>query len=103
MALYFYLAATMNKQTPLTLSIVIVFVSAVALAQPSGGVFQITKSTIDNGGGRSSGDNFTATGTIAQLDANQQISKGNSFALSGGFWANSMIVDLLFKDNFETE
>ncbi len=93
----------MNKKTLLFLSILIFLVSAVALAQSSGGVFAITKSTIDNGGGRSSDGSFTLTGTIGQLDANHQISTADGFALAGGFWAGTMIVDVMFEDSFETE
>ena len=70
-----------------------------ALAQSSGGEFEITKSTIDAGGDASAGGAFALTGTIGQPDANLQQSTGGEFVLAGGFWANA--TDLLFSDGFE--
>ena len=74
---------------------------AETLAQSSGGNFEITKSTIDNGGGLSSGGGFSLSGTIGQPDANHKISTGGKFSLSGGFWANATVVDVIFKNSFE--
>ena len=85
------------------LSILTLLITAIALAQSSGGDFTITKSTIDGGGGTSSGGDFTVTGTIGQPDANRQISTGVGFALSGGFWADATVIDLIFKDSFESK
>jgi hypothetical protein len=84
-------------------SILSVLVTAIALAQSSGGDFKITKSTIDNGGGTSVGGEYSLNGTIGQPDANPQISTGDKFALAGGFWANATVVDTIFKDGFESE
>jgi hypothetical protein len=42
-------------------------------------------STIDSGGGTSTGGIFTLTGTIGQPDAGTM--SGGGFQLSGGFWA----------------
>lgn len=70
-------------------------------AQSSGGDFTITKSTIDGGGGASSGGDFSLVGTIGQPDANQTLSSGGDFLLAGGFWAK--VTDGLFKDGFETD
>ena len=70
-------------------------------AQSSGGDFTITKSTIDNGGGTSSGGDFSLVGTIGQHDANQTQSSGGDFLLAGGFWAKA--TDGLFKDGFEAD
>ena len=75
---------------------------ASAFAQSSGGDFEITKNTIDSGGGLSSGGLFSLTGTIGQPDANQQIATGGEFSLSGGFWANATINDVIFRDGFES-
>lgn len=83
------------------LSIPTILITAIALAQSSGGDFEITKSTIDSGGGTSSGGDFSITGTIGQPDANHQISMGGGFALAGGFWANATVADLIFIDSFE--
>ena len=77
-------------------------VSVVALAQSSGGEFEIVKNTIDGGGGMSQGGDFSLTGTIGQPDAGNKVLTGGKFSLSGGFWANATIVDALFKDSFES-
>lgn len=84
---------------------VLVAASSMALAQSSGGVFEITHSTIDNGGGRASGGQFTLTGTIGQPDASLQSASGGQFQLTGGFWASGEIVprdELIFSDGFES-
>ena len=70
----------------------------------SGGPFEITRSTIDGGGGRSSGEQFILTGTIAQADASSASMAGDEFALSGGFWGgilSSVLPDFIFGDGFE--
>jgi hypothetical protein len=73
--------------------------SALSLAQSQGGDFEITKSTIDNGGGTSTGGEFSLIGTIGQPDANPQTSAGGEFLLAGGFWANA--TGEIFADGFE--
>ena len=93
----------MKRRITIGFSILSVLITTIALAQSSGGNFEITKSTIDNGGGTSFGGDFSLNGTIGQPDANPQISTGGTFALAGGFWANAMIVDTIFKDSFESE
>jgi len=51
----------------------------------SGGAFQIEKSVIAGGGGRSAGGAFTLNGTIAQSVAGTN-SSGGGFQVAGGFW-----------------
>ncbi len=98
---------TMNIKKAIHSALLILAVSAGsvicvgAFAQSQGGDFEITKSTIDSGGGTSSGGDFSLTGTIGQHDANPQISSGGQFSLAGGFWANAEIKDTLFEDGFE--
>jgi hypothetical protein len=70
-------------------------------AQSSGGDFTITKNTIDNGGGTSSGGDFSLVGTIGQANANRTVSSGDGFLLAGGFWAK--VNDGVFKDSFEND
>lgn len=77
--------------------------AAEPLVQSSSGDFEITKSTIDNGGGLSSGAEFSLKGTIGQPDASQEVAIGGEFALSGGFWANATVINVIFKDNFESD
>jgi len=43
--------------------------------------------TIDGGGGTSTGDVYSVSGTIGQPDASQQIMTGGNYTLTGGFWA----------------
>ena len=78
----------------------LILISAIALAQSSGGDFEIVKSTIDNGGGTSVGGQFSLTGTIGQYDASRQSSAGNEYLLAGGFWAK--VSDIVFSDGFES-
>ncbi len=76
---------------------------SVGLAQ-SGGTYDITRSTLDGGGGRSTGGSFAVSGTTGQPDAGLVMS-GGSFNLSGGFWpapAPSQLPDALFQDGFES-
>ena len=70
-----------------------------ALAQSSGGEFEITRSTTDAGGGSSLGSTFELTGSVAQPEANFRPSVGGEFVLGGGFWATG--TDLLFSNGFE--
>lgn len=81
--------------------VVLLCASAFAFAQSSGGDFEITNSTIDNGGGTSTGGKFSLSGSIGQHDAYHQISSGGEFALAGGFWANAFINVVIFKNGFE--
>ncbi len=48
------------------------------------GDYKITWSTVDGGGGQSSGGPYTLTGTIGQPDA--AYSAGGNYELLGGFW-----------------
>lgn len=48
--------------------------------------YAIKWSTIDGGGGTSTGGVYAVRGTIGQPDASQPMS-GGSFSLAGGFWA----------------
>lgn len=56
-----------------------------ALASAAQAQFSIPWSTIDGGGGTSTGGSFVLKGTIGQPDAGK--SAGGNFALSGGFWS----------------
>ncbi|MCP4708421.1 MAG: hypothetical protein GY869_07345, partial [Planctomycetes bacterium] len=60
----------------------------------SGGTYDLTWSTIDGGGGRSTGGAFILEGTIGQPDAG--LLSGGEYVLAGGFWPATSwcIVDL---------
>ncbi len=64
------------------------------------GQYEISWSTIDGGGGTSSGGDFVLSGTIGQPDAG--VMAGGSYVLSGGFWPGSKwcFVDLPDLFNF---
>lgn len=77
--------------------------SSVPASQPAGGDFVLARSTIDGGGGSSTGGGFVLTGTIGQPDAGTQSAAGGDYALAGGFWAQigNIVIELIFKDGFE--
>jgi hypothetical protein len=89
----------MKRAFIVTASTVTCLCTAFVLAQSSGGDYEITKSSIDNGGGISVGGEFALTGTIGQPDANRHVSSGGGFLLAGGFWAKAH--DVIFKTGFE--
>lgn len=61
---------------------VLIVVPLMAVAQLS-----IDWSTIDGGGGTSSGGAYSMSGTIGQPDARQLPMTGGSYEMTGGFWA----------------
>ena len=73
--------------------------TTVVLAQSSGGDFELTRTTIDTGGGTATGSDFDLVGAIAQPEANAQLSTGGEFLLAGGFWASTN--DVMFSNGFE--
>ena len=84
-------------------AIAVLLAASAAVHGQSGGGFEITKSTIDGGGGLSAGGDFVLTGTIGQPEAGAQTASGNEFALAGGFWAQigNLVIELIFEDGFE--
>jgi hypothetical protein len=67
---------------PALLLCVLIVISS--LPGQSTGEYEISWSTIDGGGGRSSGGPYELVGTIGQPDA--AYSAGGSYELMGGFW-----------------
>ena len=63
----------------------------------NGSDYEISWSTIDGGGGRSSGGTYTLTGTIGQADAGGM--SGGDYELQGGFWPRGSVVSCFV--NFE--
>jgi hypothetical protein len=55
----------------------------------SGDGFDLTWSSIDGGGGTSTGGGYSLGGTIGQADAGAL--SGGSYTLSGGFWAGAAV------------
>ncbi len=70
----------------------VILLICAALAWPvlaqTGGGYDLTWSTIDGGGGASSGGAYLLGGTIGQPDA-RAISGGN-YTLVGGFWGGDL-------------
>jgi hypothetical protein len=58
--------------------------------------YQIVWSTIDGGGGTSSGGQYKLTGTIGQPDADY--SAGGNYELLGGFWPGGPLCFVDFPD-----
>lgn len=66
--------------------------ASVALAQ-SGGVYDVSRWTVDGGGYTfSTGGVYTLGGTIGQPDAAVAVQMGGQYVLTGGFWAGVPIV-----------
>lgn len=61
-----------------------------ALASTSGS-YELFWWTVDNGGGESTGANYTLTGSIGQPDAGTM--SGGDYGLTGGFWGR--VVEIL--------
>ena len=61
--------------------------------------YEISWSTIDGGGGRSTGGDYALVGTIGQPDAGDM--SGDDFELSGGFWPRGSQALLQCFVNFE--
>jgi len=73
----------MNAQRPI---FPLLFCAAflVSIASVAYGDYKIVWSTIDGGGGTSSGGQYVVSGTIGQHDA--AYSEGEQYELLGGFW-----------------
>ena len=83
------------KTTALTAVFVCLLLVSPAIAQ-SGGDYEISWSTIDSGGGRSSGGPYVLTGTIGQPDA--AYSAGGYYELLGGFWPGGPLCIVDFEE-----
>lgn len=79
---------------------------SLALQAQSGGIYRISRSSIDVGGGISSGGPYVVHGTIGQVDADAPLT-GGPYVLQPGFWAAGGTdgagspVPLIFRNGFE--
>ena len=78
---------------------VLLTLSLALCALPGAAQQTITKHTVDNGGGRSTGGTYVLRGTAGQHDAVPMLSNGQ-YRLGGGFWT-SLPSDDIFSDGFE--
>jgi len=88
------LIGTKSKHITLWLSCLLIFIMP-ALSQAAG-PYEITWSTIDGGGGQSSGGPYVLTGTIGQPDAGAM--SGGNYELLGGFWPGGPLCFVEFED-----
>jgi hypothetical protein len=77
----------------------LLMIASISFAQ-IGGNFEISKSSIDAGGGLAIGGSFSINSSIGQADASNELS-GGGFSLTGGFWASSSHADIIFINGFE--
>ena len=63
---------------------------------------EVTRHVVAGGGGHSTGDNYSLSGTVGQPEASSPIS-GGAFELRGGYWVGAVQAggDALFSDGFE--
>jgi hypothetical protein len=84
-----------NPKSIVSLLAVCMLLSLSALGQ-AGGDYVLTWSTIDGGGGTSSGGQYVLTGTIGQPDA--AYSASATYELLGGFWPGGPLCVVEFED-----
>lgn len=78
------------KRIAILVSLLVLAIPLVALAQ-SGGGYDLSWSSIDGGGGTSSGGSYTLSGTIGQPDAN--VLAGGNYILGGAFWGGGALAE----------
>jgi len=66
---------------------VLSLIIALPVIAQSGGGFDLSWSTIDGGGGSSTGGDYALSGTIGQPDPGTTAMTGGDHELVGGFWA----------------
>ncbi len=72
--------------------VLVLFIAASAVSAD----YELGWSTIDGGGGTSSGGRYVLTGTIGQPDA--AYSSGDDYELLGGFWPGGPLCIIEFDD-----
>jgi len=75
-------------------AIVLLLLTLPVLAQ-SGGEYDLSWSTVDGGGGSSTGSVYSLSGTAGQMDAGMMSGKG--FTLKGGFWLGGELEPYLYE------
>jgi hypothetical protein len=93
----------MRVEIPLLLACL--WLAAGAARSQSGGPYVIRKSTVDDGGSRSTGGVYAISGSVGQHDASLLTTSGGTISVTGGFWANGVVAvpsARLFADGFES-
>jgi hypothetical protein len=73
------------KTTIIVITFLLALFAFTILALASNGGYEIAWFTMDAGGGRSAGGDYTLNGTIGQPEAGSPTS-GGDYTLTGGFW-----------------
>ena len=89
-----------QRKTQLSLVLVVLLMLSTLLMGQAWAQYKITKHSINNGGGVSTGQNFAVTGSIGQKEASNS-SSGGGFKVTGGFWGEGTDNDLIFQNGFE--
>lgn len=92
------------RLSPLLACVVLLAATSSAAWCQAGGIYAVRKSTIDAGGGSSSGGDLRLRGTIGQADATVQAAEGGDYAVRGGFWSagrDGSTASAVFADGFE--
>jgi hypothetical protein len=77
-------------------SVLILLIICFVITVPAFCGYQIALSTIDGGGGQSTGKQYVLNGTIGQPDAGY--AQGGSYELLGGFWPGGPLCIVDFPD-----
>lgn len=72
----------------LLLVLVVLLGTSLVIAQ-TGSSFDLSWSTVDGGGGHSTGGAYVLSGTIGQADAGEL--RGGDYNLQGGFWPSETV------------
>ena len=86
---------TLDYKSVITLLVISLLITITVSGQ-TGGQYDLSWSTIDGGGGMSSGGPYVLTGTIGQPDADW--ASGDSYELLGGFWPGGPLCIVAFDD-----
>lgn len=79
----------MKHKISIVTALLLLLLTTMTVAAQSGGTVDLTWSSIDGGGGVSSGNGFTLISTIGQGEAGTL--QGGPYTLSGGFLAGSSL------------
>ncbi len=81
----------MKRRTIWLMLALLILLATLGLANANAqtGSYALTWSTIDSGGGTSSGGDYSLSGAIGQPDAGSL--NGGNFTLAGGFWVGGFL------------
>jgi predicted amidohydrolase YtcJ len=80
---------SLRKAAKVLFVLVALFLLTSAAFAQSGGLYDLTWSSVDGGGGVSTGGTYTLGGIIGQPDAGTM--SGGDYTLAGGFWAGAAV------------